>query len=242
MESFSDSIKTMFWPLRCMFCGEPMFNSRKLTCERCAGSLPYVTGKICSKCGRGRSECTCSSAILYYDKAIAPFYFENGVRNCIHSFKFRSHTEFAGPLSEYMLEAFEKHFSKDDFDFITYVPLYKDDLRSRGYNQSRLLAQHLAKKIGIELKEDVLCKIYRTEKQSGSSSVERFGNVLGVFDADKNLDLNGMRILLVDDIETTGSTLSECGKMLYLAGAGNVCCISAAVTKLKRKDEADDRN
>ena len=81
-----------------MFCNDPMFNSKKLTCDRCAGDLPYVTGKVCSKCGRGRSECTCSSATLYYDKAAASFYFEKDVKKCIHSFKFHGRSEFAEPL------------------------------------------------------------------------------------------------------------------------------------------------
>ncbi len=242
MESFLDSIKTILWPHRCMFCSEPMFNSRKLTCERCVEALPYVKGKICTKCGRERSECTCTSATLYYEKAVAPFYFEDGVRKCIHSFKFRSHTEFALPLSEYMYDVFKQQYGDEAFDFITYVPLHGADLKSRGYNQSRMLAEYLSQKTGIVCKDNVIHKIYRTEKQSGTSSVERFGNVLGVFDVDKSLDLAGMRILLVDDIETTGSTLSECGKMLYLAGAEKVCCISVAVTKIKRKDETDDRN
>ncbi|MBQ8228616.1 MAG: ComF family protein [Clostridia bacterium] len=235
MESLFNSFKTVLWPQRCMFCGEPMFDKADSTCERCVDTLPYVTGKICTSCGRGRSECTCSSSTLYYDKAVAPFYFEHGVRKCIHSLKFRSRTELAEPLSEYLLSAFNKHYSDENFDFITCVPLHPDDLKQRGYNQSHLLAESLSKKLNIEFKSDVLRKIYHTEKQSGALPLERSGNVLGVFDVDENIDLNNKKILLVDDIETTGSTLSECGKMLFLAGAEKVCCLSVAVTKLKKK-------
>lgn len=242
MESLFKAVESVLWPKRCMFCGGAIFENPKLTCERCSDGLPYVNGKICSKCGRGKSECTCSSVTLYYDKAVAPFYFEHGVRKCIHALKFRSHTEFADPLGEYMLKAFSEHYADEHFDFVTYVPLHSDDLKQRGYNQSQLLAQYISKGAKIPLKDNVLRKIYRTEKQSGTLPIERFGNVLGAFDVDKSLDLSGMKILLIDDIETTGSTLSECGKMLFLAGAQRVCCLSAAVTKLKRKDETDDRN
>ena len=235
MTDLIKSIKAVIWPHRCMFCSGEAFENERFTCDRCIDALPYVHGKICSKCGRARSECTCSSATLYYDKAAAPFYFEGGVKKCIHAFKFKGKTEFAGPLSEYMLNTFREQYSEEAFDFITCVPLYPDDLKSRGYNQSRLLAEHISQKTGIPFKDGILNKIYRTEKQSGTSPIERFGNVLGVFEVTKDIDLSGMSILLVDDIETTGSTLSECGKMLFLAGADKVCCLSAAVTKLKKK-------
>ncbi len=235
MKDLFDSLSTVLWPKRCMFCGEPTFNKTNLTCECCVDALPVVKGKTCSKCGRARSECTCSSATLYYDKAAAPFYFESGVKKCIHNLKFKNHPEFAAPLAEYMLNTFYEQYSDETFDFIAYVPLFKIDFKSRGYNQSELLAQHISDATGITLMRDLLNKIYRTEKQSGASIVERFGNVLGVFEVEKGLDLSGKNILLIDDIETTGSTMSECGKMLFLAGAERVCCLSAAVTKLKKK-------
>ncbi len=242
MGNLLKAIKSVVWPHRCMFCGGETFENKRFTCERCRDSLPFVNGKICSKCGRARSECTCSSATLYYDKAAAPFYFEGGVKKCIHAFKFRGKTEFSSPLGEYMLDAFCERYAEESFDIITCVPLYPEDLKNRGYNQSRLLGEYISLNTQIPFMDGVLKKIYRTEKQSGTSPIERFGNVLGVFEVNKEFDLSGMKILLVDDIETTGSTLSECGKMLFLAGAEKVCCLSAAVTKLKRKDEADDRN
>ena len=97
------------------------------------------------------------------------------------------------------------------------------------------MAERVSRNVGVPFKDGILKKIYHTEKQSGTSPVERFGNVFGVFEVNKEVDLSGMRILLIDDIETTGSTLSECGKMLFLAGADRVCCLSVAVTKLKKK-------
>ena len=235
MADLIKTIKSVVWPRRCMFCDGETFENTLFTCDRCRDSLPYVNGKICSKCGRARSECTCSSATLYYDKAAAPFYFEGGVKKCIHALKFKGKTQFAEPLSEYMLRTFREQYGDEAFDFITCVPLHPEDLNLRGYNQSRLLAEYISQKTQIPFNDGILNKIYRTEKQSGTSPVERFGNVLGVFEVTKGIDLIGMSILLIDDIETTGSTLSECGKMLFLAGADKVCCLSAAVTKLKKK-------
>ncbi len=235
MSSFLKAAKAVVWPQRCIFCNEAIFDSKKRTCESCKNALPYVKGEICSGCGRERKECTCSSSTMYYDKAAAPFYFEKGVRSCIHSLKFRSHKDYADPLGEYLYSSFISRYSGENFDFITYVPLYESDFKRRGYNQSQLLARKLSEKAGIPCKDNVLRKIYKTEKQSASTTLERSGNVLGVFEVDKSADLKDMKILLVDDIETTGSTLSECGKMLYLAGAEKVCCLCAAVTKLEKK-------
>ncbi len=233
MESFLQAIKSVLWPQRCIFCGDVMFENTRNTCDSCTDKLPYVDGNICIKCGREKKECTCSGTVMYYDKAAAPFYFEEDVRSCLHKIKFDYHDEYIKPLSEYLYQTFLNRYSDEEFDLITYVPLYKEDLKTRGFNQSKLLAGCISDKTGIPLKENLIKKIYPTKKQSKSDMIERYGNVLGVFDIDRDVDLTGMRVLLVDDIETTGSTLSECGKMLFLAGAEKVCCLSAAVTKKK---------
>lgn len=238
MESKStlvQALKAILWPQRCIFCGDLIFDNAKCTCEKCLDSLPYVSGKICFKCGREKSECACSSATLYYDKAIAPLYFENNVRKCIHGLKFRMYKDYAQPLSEYMTDVMGKYYNDENFDFIVCVPLHEKDKRKRKFNQSEELARHISRKTGIEFKANLIKKIYRTDKQSGTRDFERFGNVFGVFDIDKKENLDGKNILLIDDVETTGSTLSECGKMLFLAGAQKVCCLSVAVTKIKKK-------
>ncbi len=236
MEStFVKAVKSLLWPQRCIFCGELIFDNLKCTCERCLDSLPYVTDKICFRCGRGKDECTCSSATLYYDKAIAPLYFENGVRKCIHDLKFRYHKEYAEPLSEYMTEMIDKYYYDEQFDFIACVPLHEKDFRKRRFNQSEELAKHISFKTGIPFKKNIITKIYRTQKQSGTREFERIGNVFGVYDVNKDEDVTGSKVLLIDDVETTGSTLSECGKMLFLAGAERVCCLSVAVTKITKK-------
>ncbi len=233
--TFVQAIKAVIWPQRCIFCNDLIFDNDKCTCEKCLESLPYVRGKRCFKCGREKSECTCSSTTLYYDKAVAPFYFENNVRACIHSFKFRHNKSYAEPLSEYLLDVFNKYYCDEHFDMIVCVPLHQKDLRKRKFNQSQLLAENISRKTGIPLNLNLIKKIYQTDKQSGTNVYERFGNVLGVFDVDKNINLDGKNILLIDDVETTGSTLSECGKMMFLAGANKVCCLSVAVTKRTKK-------
>lgn len=233
MKNLFSSVKAVVFPKKCIFCGSFIFESDKNTCERCCKSLPYVKGRICTRCGCEKKDCSCTGKILYYDKIAAPLYFEENVRKCIHRLKFSRREDYAESLAEYMYEALCDGLQGEKFDFITCVPLYKDDLSSRGFNQSEKLAQRISEITGIPLKSNLIEKIYKTEKQSRQSSVRRSGNVMGAFNV--NEDINGCSVLLIDDIKTSGSTLSECGKMLYLNGAENVCCLCAAVVNLKNK-------
>ncbi len=240
MESKStlvQALKAVFWPQRCIFCDELIFDNRKNSCDNCLENLPYVKGKICYKCGREKNECTCSSHSMFFDRAIAPFYFEDGVRECIHLLKFNSRKEFAEPLSEYMLECFNQYYSDEKFDLIVNVPMYKKDKLKRGFDQSEELAFYLSLKTGIPFKRNLIQKIEKTQKQSSTNEFERFGNIFGVYHIQRNINLDSLRVLLIDDVHTTGATLSECGKMLYLSGAERVCCLSVALTKKKKKGQ-----
>lgn len=232
MNSFK-ALKAMVFPKKCIFCGEPVFETEKNTCQRCTDSLPYVKGRICMKCGNERRFCSCSSNIMYYDRIAAPFYYEDTVRKCLHKIKFSSRSKYAVNLAEYMYDTMCEWFIGDKYDFIAFVPLFKADFKVRGYNQSEIMARRISEITGIPVKDDLIRKIYKTDRQSNQSALRRSGNVLGAFEVTENID--GCSVLLIDDIKTTGATLSECGKMLFLAGAENVTCLCSAVVNLKNK-------
>lgn len=116
------------------------------------------------------------------------------------------------------------------FDGIVYVPITARKKRERGYNQSLLLAEAMGRQLQLPVIHDGLIRLYDTEDQHASHPNQRKGNVFGVFEADPAL-VSGKHLLLVDDIITTGATLEECGKMLYLAGCEEICAVTAASTK-----------
>lgn len=234
MKNLFSLMKAVVFPKKCIFCGELIFESKKNTCKRCSDALPYVRGKICPDCGCEKKDCFCSGNILYYDRIAAPLYYENEVRKCLHKVKFGSKKKYAENLAEYMYDALCERLMGERFDFITFVPMYKSDFKIRGYNQSEIMARHISEITGIPVKDNLIKKIYKTDKQSKQNVIRRSGNVLGAFDVDE--DISGCSVLLVDDIKTSGSTLSECGKMLYLNGAENVCCLCSAVVKRKDKE------
>ncbi len=232
-EIISQTLKSLVFPKRCIFCGDYIFPTDKNTCQRCMESLPYIKGRICSKCGCERQDCSCSENIVFYDKTVGALYYEGNVKSSLKRMKFNGKKSYARCYAEYMYQAMRENYLTEKFDFIAYVPLYKDDLKYRGYNQSESIANRISEITGLPVEKDLIVKIYKTEKQSTCNSNMRTGNILGVFSVTK--DVTGCSILLIDDIKTTGSTLSECAKMLRLNGAENICCLCAAVSKKEKK-------
>lgn len=231
--SFIESVACIFFPNRCVFCGkilEPFAN----VCEECEEILPYIKGETCDGCGLPEKECKCSSDNgRFYEKFAAPLLYAEPVKHGIHRFKFSGERNLGRGYAELMAQTFNDKFSSETFDFVTYVPMNKRDERYRGYNQSRVLARELSRVLDIEFGDRLLVKLYRNDYQRTLNSLQRTGNVFGAFDVDASYDISGKNILLVDDVKTSGSTLSECAKMLYLYGANKVFCLTVAVVNSK---------
>lgn len=234
MKRFLKALAKAFYPQRCAYCGTVIAHD-ELMCDECAQALPRVEGEICIKCGREeKTECFCKKAENYYDGIAAPFYYTGNVRTGIHAFKFRNAPDNAEAYGVEMSETVKMRFGDIKFDFITEIPASPKSFRERGYNQCSLLAKQVSLNTGIEYKSNVLVKIYETNKQHGLKLYLRKGNLTGVFDVENPHDVEGKTILLCDDISTTGETLNECAKMLWLYGAKEIYCISVALTKRHR--------
>lgn len=134
-----------------------------------------------------------------------------------------------------MANCVKSDFPRVNFDFICFVPFTKLQKIRRNFNQSELLAEHIAKLLEIPLK-DVLIKLFETESQHKKSIRNRSGNVFGVYDVKENADVKGKTVLLVDDIKTTGATLNECAWILKIRGAKEVYCVTAALTGKEKKE------
>lgn len=232
MSKLKDWAAASLFPRRCACCGA-IVSAEKGFCSECEKSLPRITGEVCPACGRGKKKCTCKNKSNYYDAIAAPFYFEGNIRLGIHRFKFRRAAYYADAYAREMSDTVALRFKNVKFDYITEVPSGKMARRERGYNQCELLARAVSKNTGIPYKKGILKKIYETEKQHGLNYYMRQGNLTGVFDSDRPEEIKDKVILLCDDISTSGETLNECAKMLWLYGAKNIYCISAALTEMK---------
>ena len=230
-------VSCIFYPNRCVFCDELMPPTDNL-CDRCAESLPWIKGDVCPECGSKKEDCRCGrNHGNYYDGVASVFYYKDNVRECIHRFKFHGNKYAYKELGALMAKRVKECYGDKEFDYIAYVPMDKKRKRKRGYNQSELLAMQVAEELKLPFGRNLVEKIFPTDVQHECTEIERKGNLLGAFDINSEYDIEGKTILLVDDVKTSGSTLNECGKMLYLRGADKVFCLTAAVVNSKIDEE-----
>jgi len=233
MKLFERPLLALF-PRRCAYCGKPVAPERS-SCRKCEAELPRIKGDVCLQCGRGSEYCACRGSAAYYDSLIAPFYYEGCVRCGLHAFKFRRDPRRAEAFGSEMAHSVVERYPAVDFDIIVSVPMTKRSLRDRGYDQCALLAQRLADETGVPYKPGAIVKIYETEKQHGLSYYLRKGNLTGVFDIPQPQLIKDKCVLLCDDISTSGETMNECAKMLWLCGAREIRCVALALPKMNKK-------
>lgn len=209
----------LFFPPKCPFCGKVLDHAG--ICPACEKALPWTEE------GAGVREL--SGGV----RCAAPLWYEGKVREGLLRFKFQGARAAAGPLGELVARCAAERFS-GAFDVVTWVPVSRRRLRSRGYDQARLLAESACRLWEVR-PEQLLQKITDNPAQSGlTEEAARRANVLGVYEAAEPERIQGCRILLVDDICTTGATLAECARVLREAGAADVVCAAAALTPLER--------
>lgn len=208
----------LLFPKRCRLCGDVIALDEEL-CEACAAA-PMITGRICSKCGMEEAHCTCQRDKFSpgYQSFCAPYVFDGSLRSAVYRLKEGHYTDAVPGMAEAIISAVNLRFPDVTFDAVTFVPMRKLRELRRGYNQSRLLAEAVAEKRGIPC-EALLQKLKHTRAQHRSGAAQRKVNVYGAFALRENVDVRGKTILLVDDVKTTGYTLSECAVMLNAAGA-----------------------
>lgn len=164
------------------------------------------------------SRCKCSSTPKNLEQVRSVGPFDGWLRGAVVQFKYHGEWARAPHLSERLVVAVAH---TQQADALIPVPLHAARLRQRGFNQSLLLAQHAGNLLGIEVKE-ALIRTRRTDAQVNLGSEERTINVAGAFAVQRSIPVAGLSIVLIDDVITTGSTLSACAEVLISAGATSV--------------------
>lgn len=236
-----DYILSLFFPNRCVFC-DKVIGPYDEVCSDCEENLPWIDGEVCHFCGCKKSDCTCKKRHgHFYERIISPLYYRDNVRKSIHKFKFRDEPQFSKVYAVLMNKMRLQEYSDIEFHYVTYIPMNEKQEKKRGYNQGRLLAKDISELSEIPFGDNLLVKLYETESQHGcKNSSQRKGNLFGVFDVNPDFDVTGKTVLLVDDVKTTGATLNECGKMLYLNGAVAVYCLTASLTHNLKDENIDE--
>jgi len=213
----------LFIPKLCAFCAKTV-NLDEDVCSACQKEIPNLRVDLATPILLSNRYNIHQK--WYIDQVIAPFYFSDTVRQAVHTLKFRTGTDSAKVLASYMADAYRE--AGCESDVICYAPQSKGRSRERGYNQAELLARALS--ILLELPcEELLIKTRETQAQSSTeNATQRAENVKNVYEVTDTAKCEEKRILLVDDVFTTGSTANECARMLHEAGTGEIICLILA--------------
>jgi len=238
VKRFFDALLDVILPPICHICHSFIPDAGGLhICPTCRDSLPLVSFPLCSLCGipfagaGGDHRCgACLTHPPHFDAARVRFLYEGAIRDLIHSFKYNQRTELRYPLALLALEEVSRLVTDHDPHLIVPVPLHRSRLRQRGFNQAVLLGRTISRHHSLPMLPDALVRTRRTEPQIELSSAERRLNVKGAFSVGRADSVAGKRILLLDDVMTTGSTMDECAKVLKMAGAKVVVATAIART------------
>ncbi len=206
----------LLFPARCVLCRKILEKEEKDLCPSCRReALPYTDTK---------------RNIHFLDSFVAVWYYEGKVRGSLLRFKFRGARGYAQAYGRLLAQKVRQTYP-EGFDVLTWVPVSPRRKRSRGYDQVELLAGAVGRELDM-VPIRTLRKTRHNRRQSGiSDPSQRRANVLGVYQTEDPQRICGKRILLLDDILTTGATASECGRMLLTAGAKEVYCAAVAAAR-----------
>ena len=226
----------LLFPYRCLKCGKTL-DSAGYLCDHCVDEINFIVPPYCRKCGTPlhvdkesdlKYCATCSGKKKkFYRFARSAVVYDNSDKNLIIAFKFFDKTENANLLAA-MLKIAGKDIFDAGADLIMPVPLHKSRLLKRRYNQSAILADKLSKMVNIPIDCFSLIRHKKTRPQVEFSGKERIINVKNAFSVKYPDKIANQRIILIDDVMTTGSTLKECALVLRRAGAKSVDLLTVA--------------
>ncbi len=227
LSRLTHSALNLVLPLHCLGCQ----GNGLLLCPTCTETLPSLDPPFCRVCadpgldGRAGACGRCQAGALAVDGIRAPLLMEGLIQDAIYHLKYRNLRALSPELAELLYCYLQTHPLPGVY--LVPVPLHPSRLRRRGYNQALLLARELGKLSGLEVNDGLLKRIKDTPPQAEATSLEqRRLNVAGSFDC--RGDVAGSKIILIDDVATTGSTLSACAEALKRAGASSVWGLTLA--------------
>jgi len=208
----------LLFPPRCPFCQRLLEEEEQLLCADCQNKLPWTFGRQGERAGE------------FFELCAAPLWYRDRVREAFHRYKFSGCQWYAKPFGTLMAQCAADRLA-GRYDLITWAPLSWWRRWRRGYDQAQLLAREMGRILGL-WPVPLLRKVRHTRPQSGlEDDAQRRANALDAYSLLPGAQVSGRRVLLVDDIITTGSTLSECARVLRTAGSGEVVCMTLAIAR-----------
>lgn len=235
------SVFDLLYPPRCPVCDGVRFSGEPVLCPSCRDRLKLIDGAVCMCCGRpvggGDVEYCfdCAKRSRSYAGGIALGVYEGALKDSILRFKFKGREEYAEFYADMFVKRCQKQLARFRADVMLPVPMHKRKERKRGYNQAESLTRELSARTGIPTAGDILFRTRYTAPQKDLNDVARLQNLLKAFAVNETAlskwkkDHPFQRVILVDDIYTTGSTMEACASLLKRAGAEAVMPVTIAI-------------
>lgn len=239
------TIKNLAFPIFCQQCGVRLLtDDNGYFCPTCWESSPRIERPICPVCGKPHragvglgtrsnfrcGPCSTQKKPYPYDRVLATARYDGAIQLAIKRLKFNDKPRIARPLGELLREQVERELDCDTYDCIVPVPLHRVRRRARGFNQAELLAREIAPLFANALIDTSLVRLRPTHVQSRlHSEKQRQESVRGAFGLGANANFAGKRVLLIDDVVTTGATIHECATVLKKGGATVVDVLAVAL-------------
>jgi competence protein ComFC len=238
--TIQNSINTglgFLYPEICRICETERATAKSgFVCSKCWTQVRFIRPPFCERCGlpfegdiTTTFECTnCREMELHFSSARSAVVAKTIVLEIIHRFKYQRELWFEPFLGDLLLREAVPVLRGQNWDFIAPVPLHSVKEREREFNQAELIAKHLSVATKIPLNSNLLRRVSPTMTQTRLTKQQRAENMRGAFSICKGVKLNGEKIIVVDDVFTTGATTSACAKVLREAGVGEVCVWTVA--------------
>lgn len=219
----------------CNLCRKEKFDD-EFFCEECESKLPKNDHNFCDHCGRKTEQkenfcLSCKERQVYLDKARSSFCYEYPISNLIKSYKYYGKKYLVNLFSHYLYQTAIKNDFKPDY--ICYVPMTKKALRKRKFNHGELLAKQLGEKLSVEVL-DCIEKVRETKRQANLDRKERLNNLQGSFHLSQRKIFENKKIIIVDDVLTTGATSEVLAKLIKGANAKSVYLLTIASVPNKK--------
>lgn len=237
MGSWTQALWSALWPPRCLLCAELLTGEERGFCPPCLATLAPVAEPICRVCGRELLKGSAPEDLVCgfcrrdppaFDRARAFGRYQGMLAESIRALKFHSVRKLAPGLAAFMLAADTALVGELALDAVIPVPLHPARIRQRGFNQAVDLARPLARRRRLPLLFSTLVRTRDTAPQYGLTFEQRRRNIRGAFAVPRPAEVAEKRLLLVDDVLTTGATIGECARVLKKAGAAEVVVLTLA--------------
>ena len=224
----------LIYPRRCPICDEITGGYGKLICRNCAQKTEPLEEPLCKKCGKSLPKeeeeyCPdCSHRKHLYTRGRAALEYDSRMRASISRFKYQNRREYADFYAQILLDTCREAVQGWQPDALVPIPLHKSRRRKRGFNQAELVAKRIGRELDIPVLCDWLIRVKKTAPQKELSDLERRQNLKNAFQLKKN-DVRLKKVLLVDDIYTTGSTIDAAASVLLAHGVEKVYFLSICI-------------